>query len=161
MMKFAWAIVLGLSTSALAEGGCPPGQYPQQGNGWRSCVPGNSPTAQSGGSEFIGPTVEARWVTLSVDTQAGILGHSHDSRTQDEAEHGALSDCASQGGTACQVVVTSKNGCVALAVGDSRFEARGAATKTQAESKAMDACTSFPSKNCRVMYSACVAPVTR
>ncbi|MGN6091066.1 MAG: DUF4189 domain-containing protein [Luteibacter jiangsuensis] len=149
-----------LPLNAAAEGGCPPGQVPQQGNGWRACVPLNNGTPQPGPSDsFVGPRWTARWISLAVDSDKAVLGKSNESRTQDQAEQSAMADCASQGGTACHVLVSAKNSCVAMVVGASQLTSISRPTKLQAETAAMETCKNTPDKNCSVYFSACAMAV--
>jgi hypothetical protein len=132
--------------SAHAEGGCPSGQYPQQGNGWRS---------------FVGPTWQARWISLAVDSDKAILGKSGESGTDKQAEQSAVNDCISQGGTTCHVILTAKNGCIAMVVGSKRLTGFSAPTTKLAETQAVKDCEDSPDTNCKVYYTACVEPVPR
>ena len=157
----AMLTVMALAPSfAIAEGGCPRGQVLQQGNGWRSCVPGNGTSQQQSPSDnFVGPQWAARWISVAVDTDKAILGKSAESRTEAEAENSAVRDCASQGGLTCHAIVTAKNGCVAMVVGNNRLTTAGDPIQRKAEAKAIDSCKSSPDTNCTVYYSACVQPV--
>lgn len=160
----ALAVLLGLIVfrSAHAEGGCPPGQFPQQGNGWRSCVPAASANTNGGPVDnFVGPTWQARWISLAVDSDKAILGKSGESSTDIQAKQSALNDCTSQGGTTCHVIITAKNGCVAMVVGSKRLTGFSASTSKQAETQAIKDCEDSPDTNCKVYYSACVEPVPR
>lgn len=149
-----------IATTARAEGGCPPGQVPQQGNGWRSCVPLNNGATQSGPSDnFVGPIWTARWISLAIDNEKPILGKSGESRTQDQAERSAINDCVSQGGTTCHTMVTAKNGCVALVSGMTQITTNGSPIQRLAEEKALDDCKKTGDTGCRVYYSACVKAV--
>ncbi|MGE7136123.1 DUF4189 domain-containing protein [Luteibacter sp. NPDC031894] len=149
-----------LAGATHAENGCPPGQVPQQGNGWRACVPLNNGAPESGAADnFVGPRWTARWVSLAVDNLKPILGKSAESTTQNQAERSALADCTSQGGTTCNVLITAKNSCVAMVVGDTRITTSSRSTKLQAETAAMESCKNRPDTNCSVYYSACVEPV--
>lgn len=161
LARLPFFILLIVSFRAYAEGSCPPGQVPQQGNGWRSCVPAGGSTAQASDSQFVQPYWEARWIALTADTTEGVLGHSGESRSEEEAGRSSMADCVAQGGRSCKVVTSAKNGCVAIAVGDTRFEADSGRTDEEARAKVLDECTRYPSKNCNVLYSGCAAPVLR
>ncbi|QDE38918.1 DUF4189 domain-containing protein [Luteibacter pinisoli] len=161
LARLPFFILLIVSCSTYAEGGCPPGQVPQQGNGWMACVPSGSASPSGSSSEFVGPSYEARWIALATDNAKALLGKSSESRTEDAAKGSAMSDCVTQGGTACHVVVTAKNGCVAMVVGDHRLATESAPTKKAAEDKATQSCVSNPDTNCSLYYSACVAPILR
>jgi hypothetical protein len=156
------ALFAGLHAEVVkAEGGCPPGQYPQEGNGWRSCVPAGNSTTRDSGDRSVGPTYEARWIALATDNPKALLGKSSESKSEDEARNSAMGNCQSQGGTTCHVVVTAKNGCVAMVVGDHRLTTNSGPTKPEAEDKAIKDCTNNPDTNCQVYFSSCVQPVLR
>jgi hypothetical protein len=153
----AYATVL--TTDALAEGGCPPGQVPQEGQGWKSCVPlggGNNSTDSNT------PTVtwEARWVALTADAQNGILGQSSDSRTEDEAMSTAMHDCTSQGGTNCKVVISAKNGCVAMATSTKVYGTGSGPNSAAADTSATKECQKGGDPNCNVIFNKCVSAKT-
>lgn len=144
-----------------AEGGCPPGQYPQEGNGWRSCVPMSGSSAKTQDSEFVAPHYEARWISLAIDSKKGILGRSRESKTEIDAEQSAQQDCSAKGGLTCHPIATSKNSCVVMVASDSTVFGDGGPTKRSAEEKGMSACNDASAKNCYVYYSACVEPVIK
>src|SRR3569623_1634309 len=103
-ISIAFFLILASTLSFVvhAEGGCPTGQVPQQGNGWRSCVPLNNGATQPGSADdFVGPTWSPRWISLAIDNIKPILGKSGESRTLDQARRSAIDDCISQGGTTC------------------------------------------------------------
>jgi hypothetical protein len=153
-------IVASVSVGAHAEGGCPPGQVPQQGQGWASCIPlpdnGVVP-----GSDFVGPTKEARWISVATDGVKGIIGQSDESKTNEEAVSTALSDCATQGGTDCKDLASVKNGCLSIATSSLGFGAGIGPTQQAANNDANGICQSGPDKNCRSIYARCVSPVLR
>jgi hypothetical protein len=102
-----------VASSAFAEGGCPSGQYPQQGNGCKSCVPVGGGQPKSVEDTFRGPTAEARWISLASDSNKGILGKGIDATSESEANDAALSECTQKGGTTCHLVGAVKNKCAA------------------------------------------------
>jgi hypothetical protein len=140
-----------------AEGGCPPGQVPQQGNGWMSCVPAGSSAASSG---TLPPprSVEERWVALTADAPKGLLGQSGDSKTQEEAESSAMRDCTTQGGTNCIVAVSARNGCIAMATSSKVFGVGSGPSETLADADAVERCRKGGDENCNVIYKRCVRP---
>jgi len=148
------------SSGVHAEDGCPSGQVPQQGNGWRSCVPLNNGGTQPGPADnFVGPTWSPRWISLAIDNIKPILGKSGESRTLDQARRSAIDDCMSQGGTTCHTMVTAQNGCVALVSGMTQITTGGSPIQRLAEEKALEDCKKTGDTGCRVYYSACVKPV--
>jgi len=157
---FLLLLGLGAVEAVNAEGGCPPGQVPQQGNGWRSCVPMNNGSPQPGPSDsFVGPRWTARWTSIAIDDVKPIVGKSGEMRTQEQAEITAINDCAAQGGTTCHTLISAKNSCVAMIVGDTRLTSASRPTKMQAEAAAMNNCVNTPDTHCSVYFSACAKPV--
>ena len=148
--------------TAHADGGSPPGQLPQQANGWKACVPNGSANDSSGPPDtFVGPTWQARWISLAVDGDKAILGRSSESSTEAQARQSALQDCESQGGTTCHVFITAKNGCIAMVAGAKRINGYSAPTTKQAETQAIKDCEDSKDTNCKLYYSACVQAVPR
>lgn len=143
-----------------AEGGCPPGQYPQQGQGWQTCVPiPASERANQGAQPIHVPSKWLeQWQAIATDTSKGILGTSTDKTTGQAAETAALSDCRAKGGGDCRVEISYANGCVAMAVGSSLLNTKGGANKQEAEQRAMAKCNEEDSK-CHVYYSECSLPI--
>lgn len=146
-----------MSREAIAEGGCPNGQYPQQGPGWNSCVPIPGSNGSQPGLSTPPVVWEDHWQALATDTPKGILGISTGMLTADDAESAALSDCKSKGGSACSLEISFVNGCIAMVVGKSRKNVRGAKTKLEAEKAAISQCQSNDS-GCQIYYSACSLP---
>lgn len=152
-----WLGILILTAStAHAEGGCPPGQYPQQGQGWKTCVPIPGDAA-GGDSNAVPERWVDKWQAIATDATKGALGTSVGAATAVEAESRAMGDCQAKGGTACDVQVSYRNGCVAMVVGDKRMATRGAPMKDSAERQALAKC-SEEDTNCHVYYSACSLP---
>jgi hypothetical protein len=146
-------------TIAHAEGGCPPGQYPQQGQGWKTCVsiPADSQQrASSSPPPLQLPTTRwiDHWQAVATDSHSGAIGTSVDNITSMEAEDSALLNCKQKGGTACEVDISYRNGCVARVVGETTMITRGAETLSGAEKLGMAKCAT-ENKDCSVYYSAC------
>jgi len=149
-----------LSFVVHAEGGCPTGQVPQEGNGWRSCVPINNGSPQPGPSDnFVGPRWTARWTSIAIDDIKPIVGKSGETRTQEQAESTAINDCAAQGGATCHTLVSTKNSCLAMIAGDTQVTYATRPTQMQAEAAAIEICISKPDTHCRVYFSACAKAV--
>lgn len=154
------AVLFFLSVSALlcmtvahAEGGCPPGEYPQQGQGWKTCVPipGAQDTQQSAPRP---PKWIDQWQALAVDKVKALMGTALGRRSSDESAKAAMSDCRSKGGSNCEVLITFQNGCIAMAVGHTTLNTQGAANKVSAEKAAMDVCEEAED-GCHIYYSSC------
>ncbi|WP_448100797.1 DUF4189 domain-containing protein [Luteibacter jiangsuensis] len=145
-----------LSCPVLAEGGCPPGQVPQEGNGWRACVPiGNSSQSTGPGDNFRGPSRVARWTALAFGKSKGILGGGLNKASEEEAISGAMSDCASQGGTDCEFIGVVKNQCIAIAVGTTLFATSAGPTQMTAEKLAVAKCSKSDATGCKPYYATC------
>ena len=146
-----------ISSTVHAEGGCPPGSYPQQGQGWQTCVP--IPGYSEGQDQVTPPPLwQSRWQAISTDVDKAVLGRSINAATQAEAETLALKDCQSQGGPNCKIAISYGNGCVALAAGDVLVSTGSGGSKSEAEATALGKCGTG-AKDCRVYYSACSPPV--
>jgi hypothetical protein len=143
------------SLQATAQG-CPPGQHPVAGQGWNYCapVPGGTeeqaPPPQPSGFKW-----KSHWHSTAIDNGAGALGTSTGQVTAEDAQHGALLDCRSKGGSNCEIQITYVNGCVAMAVG--KKNRSGAPTKDEAIKKAISVCGKGDS-TCQLYYSSCDLP---
>ncbi|NID06759.1 DUF4189 domain-containing protein [Luteibacter jiangsuensis] len=147
------------SLNAVAEGGCPQGQYPQQGNGWRACVPINNPSRTDGSADtFRGPVWVARWIALASDTPKGILGKGINGASELEATQAAKNDCSAHGGTDCQIIGIVKNQCIAMAVGSKQLATSEGPTQMTAERLAIGKCQKNGPSDCTTYYSACAQP---
>ena len=150
-------IVLSFSLFAkttLAEDGCPPGQYPQAGQGWQTCVP--IPGYDTGQTRASNPRINApdRWQALAGDSENGILGTSANAPTRADAEAAALDDCRARGGSSCKVKISQGNGCVAMTVGDRLMNTTAGHTKKEAEDNGLKECEKSDA-GCKIYYSAC------
>lgn len=152
------ALLLLHSFSAHAEGGCPPGQYPQEGQGWRTCVPIPGSAGAQQPPAAPPPRWEDYWQAIATDKQNAVIGTSINSSSSDDSAQAAVSDCHAKGGVSCEVQITYRNGCVAMVVGKTLMNTQGEATKAEAEKSALAKCGEADT-NCRVYYSACNLPV--
>ena len=146
------------SASSHAEGGCPPGQYPQQGQGWQSCVPISGYDQGQGQTQARPGQWLSRWLAFAADSNKGILGVSLDRGSKEDAENLAIADCKAKGGDECLIDANYSNGCVAMFVGDTIRGTQGGATQAEAESAAMEHCNTRTS-SCRIYFSACSFPI--
>ena len=145
---------------AHAEGGCPPGQYPQQGQGWQTCVPipGGSADDQASQPIHVPSGWRSQWQAVATDTSKGIMGTSTGIDTPEGSVSAALADCKRKGGVNCQTEIAYGNGCIALVFGDKLMNSKGANNLRQAEQSAMNKCKEEDT-NCHVYYSACSLPI--
>lgn len=143
--------------SVFAEGGCPPGSYPQQGNGWRACVPipgDNSSEAPRPPSEQWVDT----WGALAVTSSGQINGQATDQTTEIEAVAAAIADCKAYGGQGCTKFGTYRNQCIAIAAGNTGSRILVGKTEDEAVANAMGRCSSDNLSACHVYYSGCSLP---
>lgn len=158
-MKYLLLVLLSFAVfTAHAEGGCPAGSYPQNGQGVHACIPipannqGN-PGANAGD----GPVWVDGWQAIATDTPKGILGTSTKMLTRGAAEQAAIEDCRAKGGTTCVTAASVGNGCLAMVTGKTNYRIRNGSTKPEAEKKGMKDCEASDS-SCAVYYSACSFP---
>ena len=145
------------SFASRAEGGCPPGQYPQQGHGFQTCVPMPTPQ-QDAGDRPTGPVWEDRWQAVATDAAKGVIGASTNVLSQDIATRNALADCRAKGGTQCSVDISAVNSCVSMVAGAEIMNFKAGKTQKEADKKAMDLCNSKDT-NCAVLYATCSTAV--
>lgn len=93
-----------------------------------------------------------------MDAEHGAIGSAVEAPTQDRAESGALKDCLSKGGVACQIEASYENGCAALAASDAAWAVESGATEIEAEIKAIRACAETGHEKCRVLHRDCSRP---
>lgn len=148
-----FCLTMGSASHALAEGGCPPGQVPQQGQGWQSCVPIPGST-QGAGGQSDGSLWQNSWQAIATDNTRGVLGSAIEKISRQTAEDAAMNDCRTKGGTDCQLRMSYGNGCMAAIVGAKLLHVQVGNSKTGAEKKGMEKCNAEDSK-CVVYYSEC------
>lgn len=162
-IRVAMTILLCFVGQAAAEQGCPPGFFPggMQPNG-PICIPipgysGSASIPTQGKSE---PQWESRWGAFAIGTSdyaGGVLGVASQSLSEQHAREKALVDCAQKGGKSCQLTLAFHDQCGAVAWGDQRVTAYGAATIDEASSLAMKRCAEI-AENCSIYYVDCSYP---
>jgi Domain of unknown function (DUF4189) len=157
----AWIGTLGLlmAVTAAAEGGCPPGQYPQQGQGWQTCVPIPGYSQSNNAPPPPAERWDDRWGALAADSSARIAGSSSDQPTEEQAVAAAIADCKAYGATGCRQSAVYRNQCIAVVSGDKLSRTYSAKTESSAVSKGMSECDSEGQSACHVFYSGCSLPV--
>jgi hypothetical protein len=140
---------------------CPPGfvAVAMQSMGQPVCVPvpksGSAPEQRAPEARW-----ESRWGAFAVgstDNSGGVLGIAAHSLTEQQARDAALGDCAAKGGKDCQLTLAFHDQCGAVAWGDQRVTAFGAATIGEASSFAMKRCAEI-ADNCNIYYVDCSYP---
>ena len=146
-----------LSTLVRAEGGCPPGQYPQQGPGWQTCVPipgyESDPAPNQKPVRYIN-----QWISFAVDADNGAFGITSDRSSRESAMRTAIDGCKLKGGKSCTNVGTVLNMCMAITLGDKNMYVDSDSDQRRSESKSIDDCNRGDS-NCQMHYSMCAEPI--
>jgi len=151
MKKQLFLVLIAYSSTSLAEGGCPPGHYPQQGQGWRACVPDQTEYDVPRRSS---PHWQDRWAAMATDAKAAALGTAAGARSRELAEAQAIHDCRRQGGSTCKLQISHGNGCFAMAVGEKMMNFMPGRDLELAERRALDEC-GRTDKRCKIYHSFC------
>ncbi|MEX1829788.1 DUF4189 domain-containing protein [Luteibacter sp. CQ10] len=156
----AYLVLLSLFSPAysIAEGGCPPGQFPQAGQGWQTCIPMPNYSGGASSPQMPSEVWEDRYGSLATDSMAGVIGSSSNQPTRAGAEAEAMFQCTLAGGTDCLMQGSYGNECLAMALGPNSFLLRNGATKAAAEKKALDDCAK-ENDTCGIYHSSCSFPV--
>ncbi len=153
---FLLLCLMASSSIALAEGGCPPGQYPPNPSNTGVCYPfpesqGTAPVQQPAPRGHW----ETRWGAIVIDRVKGKLGGAANYKSEQAAKKAALDDCYSQGGGKdCKLSISYYNQCAANAWGDNSYTSVGGDTLQEANADAIQTC-SKSTPNCKVVYNAC------
>ena len=142
----------------LAEGGCPPGQYPYDTPQARQCVP--IPGSGSQGTSQPIVRYEDRWGAISVDgtVREGGIGTATGFTSKRKAEKAALAQCrATGGGDGCKVNLAYQNQCAVIGSGDTYLNTWGGPTIEAASKLALEDCRG-KTTNCTIYYSGCSYP---
>lgn len=164
----SFGITLALPLCAYAEGRCPPGQYPIGGQGVQGCapIPGAAQPSQSArpSGEW-----ESRWGAIAEDKaptpgQSLATGAAVSQKTKKAAVQAALDMCRGQGGNRCEIRISYRDQCAAIAdpgseagtiVGGVSSVSR-APTLQDVRSLALRECSRANSgASCVISYSAC------
>lgn len=148
-MLFVCAVT-GFVSLAHAEGGCPPGQYPQQGRGWRSCTPPVYEEVAPAPGRWI-----SRWGAVATHEPKQVIGVATAQLTKKAAKRLALADCEFKSGEPCKVELTYKNACAAFAASDTGYTVVSRPDLLGAQIGALAQCILRKISNCEVVYSAC------
>lgn len=158
-----------VSLTALAEGRCPPGQYPigDQNVGGCAPIPGAGAPSQNSAPVPTGKW-ESRWGAIAEDSSANsrgvtlATGVAESQKSKRDATKIALGQCKSGGGLKCEVVATYHDQCIAVA-DPSSSEANGqgrsviyrAENSELAKREALKRCTAGGNAECSIIYAAC------
>lgn len=155
-------LMVGFCSNVLAEGRCPPGQYPIGDDR----APGCAPIPAGGDTAGSEPRPTGRWIktwgAIAISGATGDSGAAMGKRSKGEAERAAIANCSNDGARDCKVSYTYKNQCVALVSPSSASESSTAGrgpTKEKASEMAMKVCTDRGSAGCKLLYSECTDPI--
>lgn len=155
-------LLLVLPSISFAEGGCPQGQYPQNGQGWQSCVP--IPGANANGSSQTGRVhVPSKWSEKWGAVATGgkdHLGISSELPSKDAAIEAAVEECKSRGGINCRMSHVYANQCIAV-IGrpDAPSDISDGSNEKEAVQLGMAKCDQEGLSGCWVYYSGCSLPI--
>lgn len=157
---FFFSVFLCSAGSAMAEGRCPPGQYPIGD----SRAPGCAPIPAGGSAADAGPRATGRWIKTwgaIAMSNSGASGVSVGKVKKSDAEKAAMAECVGTGARDCEIAFTYKNQCAAAATAASGTQGTTfgrAATVDIAKTLAIDLCRNRGGQGCDVVYSACTEP---
>ncbi|ENX05970.1 hypothetical protein F898_02914 [Acinetobacter courvalinii] len=148
-------ILMGVTWSALAlaEGGCPEGQFPQQYGTTMGCT-----TMNAGGNQPVAPVWADRWGAIASDGN-GIYGIVTDLPSKRKASKSAIQECKNRGGRTCALERAYYNQCAAVVMTDTWTAFANAPTLQQATEIGQRDCTASNTGSCRVYWSGCSMPV--
>jgi hypothetical protein len=157
-LRFVLLLIVTIySTLTMAEGGCPPGSYPQVGQGWRACVPIPGDTSDESSHPAAEQWID-KWGALAVTDSGQINGQATNKATEFEAISSAIADCQAYEGQGCRKLGTYRNQCVAIAAGDTASRISVGKTEDLAVTNAMKDCSSDKLTGCHIYYSGCSLP---
>ncbi len=164
--NFLVILLLTAGWPAMAEQGCPPGQYPIGGQGVAACAPIPQGSSSQQESRPLGKWIKT-WGAISLDkSSVGALGVSTGKLSKSEAEQDAIAGCVKAGGKECQKWNAYKNQCAAVAepyqnghssAGTIHFRTGASPEKIKAEVEKI--CSAENKTQCRVIYQACSEPI--
>lgn len=166
----AMAMLGGPISSALAEGRCPPGQYPVGGQGVGGCAPipgyrGGS-SSQQNGPQMRRDWAEERYGAFVLSDSTPDAGVAADEGSDAEAKGVALTNCRRNGAKDCRIVLSYKNQCASWVVPPR--DAPGAKvgfglgnSPEAAVANGMERCIAGAGDTCSSVYSGCSLPEWR
>lgn len=168
--RLMFLCLLGMSSFAHAEGGtCPPGYYPQGGQGATGCAP--IPNYQ-GSTSDNGPVAPPQgnwrltWGAIAMDP-GGDIGVVVGERSENDAKREALKRCANWGAKDCKFALAYNNQCAVIVkpmlggeiIAGTPIVQSGPSIDATSR-LATDACMKKnKAEECKVIYSNCTEPV--
>lgn len=151
MKNLITLLLAAFALPALAEGGCPSGHHPQNGQGWQACVPMETDNRTT---TCPTPHWETRWGSMATDNDMAVLGTAFGAPTRAAAEAQAVKDCRRQGGLDCRPRIASGNTCLAKAVGRKTSSYATGQKIEIAEERALAECRRSDER-CQIYHSFC------
>ena len=107
-------------------------------------------------SVVAAPAQAANYGAIAFSPATGAHGYSYDYRSQRQAQHRALGECARRGG-GCKIATWFRNACGALAVGAGNgWGAEWGNTRAEAERLALQRCSTHTS-GCYILRWVCTS----
>lgn len=132
--------------------------------GGGNCVPPDA-SGMPGYSENQGdiapppPQWQLTWGAIVIDSKTGGAGTVTGRPSKADAIRDATRDCESHGALGCKVELTYQNQCAAVAWGTGGRGLAHGPDLSKTEQDAEDACNEAGAQSCKLVYSACSAPV--
>jgi hypothetical protein len=164
--RFSLLFLMIVGIPAMAEQGCPPGQYPIGGQGVAACapIPQGSSQETAPAPRPLGKWIKT-WGAVAIDGE-GAVGVDYGKLSKREAQKGAIANCVKAGGKECRDWATYHNQCAAVAEpyknGKSvagKLQFVGNAELEEAKAEAEKKCAAANNNSCRVMYSNCTEQI--
>lgn len=131
---------------------------PVQGEGWQGCAPIDNSAQGQTRSKTPPQRWADYWGAMVSDDSLGKLGVSNNVLNEAQAWQVAEDDCHAKGGSNCIHLISYRNECVAMVLGDKTYSFADATTASGAVQQAKERCLES-TNNCHVYYSACSLPV--
>ncbi|WP_260676217.1 DUF4189 domain-containing protein [Xanthomonas graminis] len=149
--------IMNFASNAMAEGACPPGQYPIGGQGAIACAPIPQENSIQQKARPSGKWLKT-WGAIAMGTidSTPHYGVPVGKSSKSEAESDALARCTKQGAIDCEVILAYFNQCAAIAEPSTptgeifgAVVATGRASIEQAVSAAQESCENKNKKNAK------------
>lgn len=147
------------SPAVVAEGRCPPGQFPVGGPGMLGCAPINGAAPAQSAPQPTGKWIDT-WGAIAVSDASGDSGVSSGKLSRSDAVSEALQNCTAGGSADCKAQVTYKNQCVAVAKSSIATQEGVAYTGPEetVQAEALARC-SRGGRHCQIKYVDCTKPI--
>lgn len=154
----ALALLVG-SMAVHAQAACPPGTVPYgTGNDPSACGPDDSQLQEPAQPRLPPQIWVDHWGAMVSDDSLGKLGVAADKQDEGRAWQAAEEDCRAKGGLNCTRLISYRNQCIAMVLGDKTYSFSAGTTATNAIQQATKKC-SASTTGCHVYYSACSLPL--